>query len=67
MVTSNSEAFDPSHCHRILWPDPPYKPDLDTLIAGCGTNQAAAYAYNNRAANVVAVDVSQSSQDHLFE
>ncbi len=56
--------FDPVHAHRILWPDREYKPDLDILIAGCGTNQAAMFAFTNPAAKVVAVDVSQPSLDH---
>ena len=57
------EWFDPSHAHRTLWPDREYKPDLDILIAGCGTNQAAVYAFTNPAAKVVAVDISQPSLD----
>lgn len=56
--------FDPSHAHRVLWPDREYKPDLDILIAGCGTNQAAVFAFTNPDAKVVAVDVSQPSLDH---
>jgi SAM-dependent methyltransferase len=56
--------FDPSHAHRILWPDREYKPDLDILIAGCGTNQAAVFAYMNRDAKVTAIDISQPSLDH---
>ena len=63
-VAGNWEWFDPSHAHRILWPDREYKPDLDILIAGCGTNQAAVYAFTNPAAKVVAVDISQPSLDH---
>jgi SAM-dependent methyltransferase len=58
------QLYDPSLAHRILWPDREYKADLDILIAGCGTNQAAIFAYNNRAAKVVAVDISQSSLNH---
>ena len=58
------EWFDPVHAHRVLWPDREYQPDLDILIAGCGTNQAAVFAFTNRAAKVVAVDISQSSLDH---
>ncbi|OBG34842.1 bifunctional 2-polyprenyl-6-hydroxyphenol methylase/3-demethylubiquinol 3-O-methyltransferase UbiG [Mycobacterium sp. E3198] len=61
---SNWEWFDPIHAHATLWPDRDYKPDLDILIAGCGTNQAAVFAYNNRSAKVVAVDISQPSLDH---
>lgn len=56
--------FDPSRFHRLLWPDREYKPDLDILIAGCGTNQAAVFAYRNPGAKVVGVDISQPSLDH---
>lgn len=34
------------------------------LIAGCGANQASVFAFTNRAAKVVAIDVSQSALDH---
>ena len=43
-LRNNWEWFDPSHASRILWPDRSYKHDLDILIAGCGTNQAAVFA-----------------------
>ncbi|CPR09731.1 tRNA (mo5U34)-methyltransferase [Mycobacterium bohemicum DSM 44277] len=56
--------FDPSRFHRSLWPDRDYKPDLDILIAGCGTNQAAVFAHRNPGAKVVGVDISQPSLDH---
>ena len=56
--------YDPSRFHEILWPDREYKPDLDILIAGCGTNQAAVFAYRNPEAKVVGVDISQPSLDH---
>ena len=63
-VESNWEWFDPVHAHRLFWPDRDYKSDLDILIAGCGTNQAAVFAFTNPGARVVAVDVSQTSLDH---
>ncbi len=63
-VANNWEWFDPSRAHRVLWPDREYKADLDILIAGCGTNQASVFAYNNPDAKVVAVDISQPSLDH---
>jgi SAM-dependent methyltransferase len=63
-LSNNQEGFDPRLCHRILWPDREYKPDLDILIAGCGTNQAAVFAYTNRTAKIHAVDISQSSLNH---
>ncbi len=61
---NNWEWFDPSHAYRVLWPDREYRHDLDILIAGCGTNQAAVFAFNNPDAKVLAVDVSQPSLDH---
>lgn len=63
-LAGNWQWFDPSHAHRMFWPDRDYKPDLDILIAGCGTNQAAVFAYTNPGAKVVAIDVSSSSLDH---
>jgi SAM-dependent methyltransferase len=63
-LSGSWQWFDPSHAHRILWPDRPQQAELDILIAGCGTNQAAVFAYTNRASKVVAVDVSQPSLDH---
>ena len=58
------ERYDPSHAHRLLWPDRPYRADLDILSAGCGTNQAPVIAYNNPAAKVTAIDISEESLDH---
>ena len=63
-METNWQWFDPRIAHRLLWPDRPYTPDLDILIAGCGTSQAAVFAYSNPSARVVAIDVSQSSLDH---
>jgi len=56
--------FDPFWAHRVFWPNRAYQPDLDILIAGCGTFQAAVFAFMNRAANVVAIDVSRSALKH---
>jgi SAM-dependent methyltransferase len=56
--------FDPFWAHRVLWPNREYKPDLDILIAGCGTYQAAVFAFMNRASKVVAIDVSRSALNH---
>ncbi|WP_102419766.1 methyltransferase [Mycobacterium sp. 4858] len=62
--TNHWDWFDPFWAHRVLWPDRGYKPDLDILIAGCGTFQAALIAFMNRAATVVAIDVSRSALKH---
>lgn len=63
-VASGWERFDPSKEHRALWPDRPYRADLDILSAGCGTNQAPVLAYTNPSAKVVAIDISQESIEH---
>lgn len=63
-LTNEWQWFDPSHAHRIFWPDRAYNPNLDILVAGCGTNQAAIIAYTNPSARVVAIDVSQKSLNH---
>lgn len=63
-LAGNWQWFDPSHAHRLFWPDRDYRPDLDILVAGCGTNQAAVFAYTNPGATVTAIDVSAASLDH---
>ena len=63
-AATNMDWFDPLHAHRVFWPDRPYQPDLDILVAGCGTNQAPTIAFNNRAARVVGIDISEESLDH---
>lgn len=49
---------------HLLWPNRAYREDLDVLIAGCGTWQAAKYALGHPAARVVAIDVSATSLEH---
>ena len=49
---------------HLLWPDREYRADLDVLVAGCGTWQAAKYALTHPAARVVAIDVSTTSLEH---
>jgi SAM-dependent methyltransferase len=63
-LASNWQWFDPSHAHRLLWPDRGYRPGMDILVAGCGTNQAAIIAFTNPTARGTAIDVSQPSLDH---
>ena len=63
-MANNWQWFDPSIAHRMYWPDRDSVSGLDILIAGCGTNQAAVFAYGNPESRVVAIDVSQSSLDH---
>jgi SAM-dependent methyltransferase len=63
-LAGNWQWFDPSHAWRVFWPDRDYRPDLEILVAGCGTNQAAVFAYTNPGARVTAIDVSAASLDH---
>ena len=46
------------------WPDRPYREDLDVLVAGCGSNAAARYAFNHRKARVTGIDLSSASLAH---
>jgi SAM-dependent methyltransferase len=50
--------------YHLLWPDRPYRTDLDILVAGCGTWQAAKYALCHPDASIVGIDVSTTSLDH---
>ena len=59
------EIFQDEHVlhaeHHLLWPHKEYRADLDVLVAGCGTWQAAKYALCHPAAHVRAIDISPSS------
>ena len=63
-VVHNWQWFDPSHASKVMWPEKQQRADLDILIAGCGTNQAAVFAFNNPEAAVTAIDVSKTSLEH---
>jgi SAM-dependent methyltransferase len=48
----------------LYWPAGAPREDLDILVAGCGSMQAAAYAYVYPNARVVGLDISQTCLDH---
>ncbi len=50
--------------HHLFWPDRPFRADLDILVAGCGTWQAAKYAVTRPEARVTGIDVSPTSIEH---
>jgi len=50
--------------HHLFWPDRAYRADLDILVAGCGTWQAAKYAIARPEARVTGIDVSATSIEH---
>jgi SAM-dependent methyltransferase len=53
---------DLDELYWTMWPADERKGfDKDILVAGCGTNLAAIYAYRYRDARVVGIDISESS------
>jgi 2-polyprenyl-3-methyl-5-hydroxy-6-metoxy-1,4-benzoquinol methylase len=50
--------------HHLFWPDTPYRGNLNILVAGCGTWQAAKYALTHPDARVTGIDVSPTSIEH---
>jgi len=63
-IRSTRDAGDPDVLGHAYWPDRPIREDLSILIAGCGPNSAARYAFNHPKATVVGVDISESSLAH---
>lgn len=55
------EIGDPELYWPIFWPHRRNSNHLDILVAGCGSNQAAYYAYQNPSWNVLGIDISESS------
>jgi SAM-dependent methyltransferase len=47
--------------YHLFWPTSSFKEDQTILIAGCGTSQAAKHAMRWPAAQIIAIDVSQTS------
>jgi SAM-dependent methyltransferase len=50
--------------YHLFWPEKQFRPDLDVLVAGCGTWQAAKHAVCHPAAHVVGIDASPTSLEH---
>lgn len=50
--------------YHLFWPHRPYREDLEILVAGCGTWQAAKHAVCRPRCHVLGIDVSQTSLDH---
>lgn len=49
---------------HLHWPTQAYRENLNILVAGCGTSQAAKHALRQPAARVVGIDVSATSIEH---
>lgn len=58
------DVSDPSLVRRKLWPKKIEPDNLDILIAGCGSNQAAYFALKNPDSRVVGIDLSSASLAH---
>lgn len=58
------DVSDPAVLRRTFWPKKVEPDELDILIAGCGANQAAYYAFTNPESRVVGIDVSGASLAH---
>ena len=50
--------------YHLLWPNKKYRADLDVLVGGCGTFQAAKYALCHPDARVFGIDLSPTSLEH---
>lgn len=46
---------------HLFWPNEPFRKDRSVLVAGCGTSQAAKYAFRWPDADVVGIDFSENS------
>lgn len=62
------EQWQGQHMHlseyHLLWPNKEYRADLNILVAGCGTWQAAKFALCHPEARVTGIDVSTTSLEH---
>src|SRR5215831_16741964 len=63
-VRRMQDSGNPKSNFYTFWPSQPYRDDLNILIAGCGSNAAARYAFNHPNARVVGIDLSFSSLAH---
>ena len=55
---------DPDFLGRAYWPQRRPREDLRILVAGCGANAAARYAFHHPKAAVVGIDISEASLAH---
>jgi SAM-dependent methyltransferase len=49
---------------HLIFPQREYQDDLEILVAGCGTSQAARYAVRQPNARVTGIDISETSLHH---
>ena len=61
------QGSSPDFIWSKLFPEKPYKDDLNVLIAGCGTNQAIYHALMFPNSQHYAIDVSEKSLRHVAD
>lgn len=64
LAQGNYQVGDPTLWAPMLWPEGRPREALKILVAGCGTQQAAWFAYTNRDCQIVGVDLSEPSLAH---
>ena len=47
--------------YHLIWPQREFREDLEILVAGCGTSQAARHAIRHPYARVTGIDISETS------
>lgn len=62
--SNNYNLYDPSLCSTLYWPVGRPRRNLEILVAGCGTMQAAVLAFNNPECKFTGIDFSAISIAH---
>ena len=57
----------PRHWFHLYFPDRPYTGDIDVLVAGCGTCQAARFSVLNPHTRITAIDISRVALEKTQE
>jgi SAM-dependent methyltransferase len=63
-LRSIRDGGDPETNFYTYWPNQSYRDNLEILIAGCGSNAAARYAFHHPNARVIGIDISPASLAH---
>lgn len=58
------DGGDPTKRYFTYWPHREFRDDLNILVAGCGSNAAARYAFHHPNATITGIDLSTSSLAH---
>src|SRR5262249_18240266 len=64
LTSFNYDGYDPAKFAVKFWPEGRPKTDLNILVAGCGSMQAAVIAFNNPECRVTGIDFSDGSIAH---